>query len=257
MDPEKANQWMTLPMLKTFVRRKKLNKSHKPDILLSMNKTNLLEGLKKHGFYQTITWIQYLEFIDHNANKEEGQGDVPHNNIKQYMVNNQNEYELSVYVVTAEMLESSPNPVARRWFYIEPFSENWRFKAHDDYIVIIVPQLEVNEPSTNNSVKIIPYHHLCQKKVLFNMKMADYPDKYIEIPNTPYQPPKTKEEQWIEAGLKSHYLLQQIIKLGGMKYPNLEPILDMVQDIKLPEHTEHEKERAGIPSGLTNITTID
>jgi hypothetical protein len=31
----------------------------------------------------------------------------------------------------------------------------------------------------------------------------------------------------------------------------------MVQDIKLPEHSEHDKERAGIPSGLTNITTID
>ena len=39
-----------------------------------------------------------------------------------------------------------------------------------------------------------------------------------------------------------------------MKYPNLEPILDMVQDIHLPPHTENDKEIAGIPSGLTNIT---
>lgn len=60
-------------------------------------------------------------------------------------------------------------------------------------------------------------------------------------------------DQWKRYGLKSMYLLQQIIKLGGMNYENLAPILDMVQDIETPAHNEADKERAGIPSALTNV----
>ena len=45
---------------------------------------------------------------------------------------------------------------------------------------------------------------------------------------------------------------------GGGKcdrYENLEPFMDMIQDIQLPNTcTEHDKEMAGIPSALTNIT---
>lgn len=60
-------------------------------------------------------------------------------------------------------------------------------------------------------------------------------------------------DQWKRYGLKSMYLLQQIIKLGGMNYENLAPILDMVQDIETPPHNEADKESAGIPSALTNV----
>jgi hypothetical protein len=49
------------------------------------------------------------------------------------------------------------------------------------------------------------------------------------------------------------FLLECIIKLGGKSNENLEPILDMVQDINIPRHTEKEKEDAGVPSLLTNI----
>ena len=42
--------------------------------------------------------------------------------------------------------------------------------------------------------------------------------------------------------------------MGGKKNPNIEPILDMVQDITLPPHTEMDKELAGVPSVFTNLT---
>ena len=42
--------------------------------------------------------------------------------------------------------------------------------------------------------------------------------------------------------------------MGANKYENLEPIMDLVQDIKIPEHTDHDKESAGVPSTFTNIT---
>ena len=39
------------------------------------------------------------------------------------------------------------------------------------------------------------------------------------------------------------------------KYENIEPFLTMVQDIPIPNTcTEADKEKAGIPSALTNIT---
>lgn len=64
---------------------------------------------------------------------------------------------------------------------------------------------------------------------------------------------KTELDRWKEAALKSHYLLQQLDRLGASKNDNLEPIMDMVQDIDYPEHDDIDKERSGITSNLTNV----
>ena len=65
---------------------------------------------------------------------------------------------------------------------------------------------------------------------------------------------KTELEKWKECGLKSLFLLKELERLGGKQYENLEPILDMVQDINLPDHTELDKELAGVPSVFTGLT---
>lgn len=80
-----------------------------------------------------------------------------------------------------------------------------------------------------------------------------------------YKPPKSELEEWKELGLKSHYLLKQIRDMTSQKkdgefivnekYENIEPFIDMIQDIVVPKTcTEADKEKAGIPSALTNIT---
>jgi len=66
--------------------------------------------------------------------------------------------------------------------------------------------------------------------------------------------PKSDLDQWKECGLKSLFLLNQLDRLGATKYDNLEPIMDMVQDIRIPTHTPMDCENAGIPSVLTNVT---
>lgn len=78
--------------------------------------------------------------------------------------------------------------------------------------------------------------------------------EFIHLPKLEYKPPKSELDQWKECAFKSYYLLNQIIMLGGKKDDNLEPILDMVEDITVPKHTEYDKEFAGVPSTLTNIT---
>ena len=69
-----------------------------------------------------------------------------------------------------------------------------------------------------------------------------------------YIPKKAPLEQWKECGLKSLYLLKELERMGAKQYDNLAPIMDMVQDITVPECTEQDKDNAGIPSILTNIT---
>jgi len=64
----------------------------------------------------------------------------------------------------------------------------------------------------------------------------------------------TELEKWREAALKGDYLLKQLIRLGIGENEMYEPIIDLHQDIILPEHTERDKETAGIPSAFTNIT---
>ena len=60
--------------------------------------------------------------------------------------------------------------------------------------------------------------------------------------------------KWKFNALKLDFLLKEVIKLGGKNCDNLEPILDLHQDIQLNDYSEFEKERSGIPSTFTNIT---
>ena len=66
--------------------------------------------------------------------------------------------------------------------------------------------------------------------------------------------PPNDESKWRSAALKSRYLLVQMERIGAKNYANLSSIMDLLQDIDFPECSEVDKERAGIPSELTNIT---
>lgn len=61
-------------------------------------------------------------------------------------------------------------------------------------------------------------------------------------------------DQWKEAALKCDFLLKELKRLGIEKNDNFACIIDMHQDIIIPQHTERDKEVSGIPSRLTNIT---
>jgi len=57
--------------------------------------------------------------------------------------------------------------------------------------------------------------------------------------------------RWKNSAIKMQYLLHQMIRLGGTNetvYPNLAPLLDLVNDIEIPDITENDKQNAGIPS---------
>ena len=260
MSMEKANRRMSLTELKQFIKAHNLNKIYKPDLLLTQSKGNLIKGLIKHGYWE-------------EPRKPE---------IRRFKIINHNFHELTIYKKRSE------GTLLTRFFYTEPYGATI-FKEYETIqYIYIIPQLEVNEPTTSESVFLIEESVLVSNKYARKIDLHSLYKEWVEeiqsikaklehttdereiikiqseiskknvatynIKPYDYSPPKSELEKWKEVGLKSNYLLQELIKLGGMKYPNLEPILDMVQDIHLPPHTDNDKEIAGIPSGLTNIT---
>jgi len=166
-----------------------------------------------------------------------------------YELINQNEYEISIY------WGYNGNPNVKHFMYVGPYEAKEIRVIKEQHRIAIFPQLEVNDPVTNKAFKDLSLDvgNGLSPKFIFNMEMKEWGEPTI-ILSHPYRPVKTELDLWKECGLKSSYLLNQLIRLGGRKYENLEPILDMVDDIDIPEHTEHDKEFAGIPSVLTNIT---
>ena len=64
-----------------------------------------------------------------------------------------------------------------------------------------------------------------------------------------------ESKQWKQNAIKMKYLLDELVKLGANDekvYPNLAPIMDLVQDIDLPDYDQLDRENAGVPSTLTN-----
>jgi hypothetical protein len=49
-------------------------------------------------------------------------------------------------------------------------------------------------------------------------------------------------------------LIKELKRLGIEKNETLACIVDMHQDIVIPQHSERDKDVAGIPSAFTNVT---
>ena len=62
--------------------------------------------------------------------------------------------------------------------------------------------------------------------------------------------------KWKEAALKSKKILDDISKYVRGCSDTIDSLLDCIQDIPFPPITEADKEHSGVPSTLTNITTI-
>jgi len=124
----------------------------------------------------------------------------------------------------------------------------------DNHQLCIFHSLEVTKPETSQIYKSINDGNIHLRfKPVFKTKMCDF-DGNIIIVDKEFVPKKTELEQWKESSLKANFLLEQIIKMGGKTYENIEPMLDMVEDINVPAHTDYDREIAGVPSKLTNIT---
>lgn len=149
-----------------------------------------------------------------------------------------------------------------RFMYIGAH-EQTTFTCKKSCYIEMIPTMEVLINSNGiETHKFIHSNHEYTK--LFGQNMSDFDGTTIII-DKEYKPPKSEIDQWKELGLKSHYLLKQIENMTSQKkdgevivnekYEPIAPFIDMIQDIVVPKQcTEADRERAGIPSVLTNVT---
>ena len=213
---------------------------------------------------------------------------------KNYIINNSNEYELAcyyyftnsdstymkhfayiephsskniklskvhtiiIYPTMDVLIENSTNAI-KELPMNHPKEPLLKITIHDyeENLKIIKNELK-NEYRNSRNIDVINYYNHNENNHIINyycdVSHIQNPDRIINIQYKQYKKEKTELEQWKEVGLKSNYLLQQLIKLGGKNNENFEPILDLVEDINIPNHNAYDKELAGVPSELTNVT---
>jgi hypothetical protein len=169
--------------------------------------------------------------------------------MKSYEIVNQTQHELAIYWAPDD------NPLFFTHFSYIPGNTTKGIRCNKDkHQLCIFHSLEVTNPTlAPQTLRTIVMDGSTTFDPVFKMKMSDF-DGNIIVVDKAFVPKKTELEQWKESSLKANFLLEQIIKMGGKTYENIEPMLDMVEDIKVPDHTEYDREIAGVPSKLTNIT---
>ena len=129
----------------------------------------------------------------------------------------------------------------------------------ESHVIRIVPTDEIksNDPTNGDVDTMFVVGEINGKEFFEGSSRNGNQDGWdfeYTCPTKIYSPPKDPLTMWKHATLKSIYLLNELIRLGARKNPTYDVILDLIQDIQIPEHSEIDKESAGIPSSFTNIT---
>ena len=169
---------------------------------------------------------------------------------------------------------------------IYPVCVFWRFTVHSDpppqwhMFSIVIPELGGVTNLTfsrHHDLKVVPLEDITSDNPtnidsLFEVCQLNGPNffdntspvdssQYVDEINYFYMIERKEYTQrldpltmWKNASLKSMYLLKELVRFGADKNDTYGMILDLVQDIKLPDFTEMDKEIAGVPSSFTNVT---
>lgn len=171
------------------------------------------------------------------------QGNLRNSEKKLYKIFNNNNYSVCLF------WGKEGTSIIKYFHYVSEFNDT-EFTSPSTYKIIAIPSDEFsNQLSKDDEIDYLT----TDKFIVGEFNLVEFENIEIQLIKE-YKPSKTELEKWKECGLKSLFLLKEIERMGGKKYENLEPILDMVQDIPLPNHTELDREKAGIPSVFTNIT---
>ena len=130
----------------------------------------------------------------------------------------------------------------------------------NQHTIRVVPtdEIQSNEPTNVESMYVVGEingkEFFETSSIIENEELEEGWEYVYTCPTKVYSPSKDPLTMWKHATLKSIFLLNELIRLGAKKNDTYGVILDMVQDIQLPEYSEIDKENAGIPSSFTNIT---
>ena len=133
-----------------------------------------------------------------------------------------------------------------------------RFNIRHKFIAIPIeefdtPPAELNE-LIQTPIRQTIFHDQHVKDVLEFFEQTNEQPLIIINDIKDYKPPKNELDKWKETAFKSLFLLTELKRMGASNNENLAPMIDMIEDISLPPHTELDKELAGVPSAFTNVT---
>ena len=154
-------------------------------------------------------------------------------------VNIQNLTEQNVHVYWTDIREDAPDySNCKKLFTLSVGGANDLLYVKDT-TKIIVSKVELN----------VECYYLDIKDHILNEISTGETNGIYEIKED-----KRELEQWKEAALKCDFLIKQLKRFGIDKNDNYASIVDLHEDIVIPEHSERDKEIAGIPSVFTNVT---
>jgi len=186
------------------------------------------------------------------------QNNLPGNKKQKVRIENPNTYPVCVFW---RFTDHSDPPQWHMFSMVIPELggvTNLTFSRHHD--LKVVPLEEITSDNPTNIDSLFEVCILNGPNFFDNTSPVDssqYVDEinyFYMIERKEYTPRLDPLTMWKNASLKSMYLLKELIRLGADKNDTYGIILDLVQDIKLPEITEMDKEIAGVPSTFTNIT---
>jgi hypothetical protein len=177
-----------------------------------------------------------------------------------FHIYNDNDYSVSVYFKRLEAREGgvAPNSYSH-WMDIPHFgNSSIRQDTHNAHLIFLPTEVCLNGthqiPKDNLSLDEIQQLFTVTDLTIGQNNVYQRPNNELYLIRD-FTPKKSEVQQWRECGLKSLYLLDQLIKLGAKSNDTYESILDLVQDIPVPRHEQIDRENAGVPSAFTNITT--
>ena len=135
---------------------------------------------------------------------------------------------------------------------------NLTFSRHHDLKVVPLEDITSDNPTNIDSLFEVCIlngpNFFDNTSPVDSSQYVDEINYFYMIERKEYIPRLDPLTMWKNASLKSMYLLKELIRFGADKNDTYGMILDLVQDIKLPEFTEMDKEIAGVPSTFTNLT---
>jgi hypothetical protein len=133
-----------------------------------------------------------------------------------------------------------------------------RFNKRHKFIAVPVEEFETPPTEWNELIQTpirqTIFHDQHVKDVLEFSEQTNEQPLVIINDIKDYKPPKNELDRWKETAFKSLFLLTELKRMGASNNENLAPMIDMIEDIILPPHTELDKELAGVPSVFTNVT---
>lgn len=173
---------------------------------------------------------------------------------------NDNDYSVSIYF---KRIQAHPGEIGANcyshWSDVTHFGQFSIRQDHADCHLYFLP----TEVCLHGDHQI-PKDHLTLEEIQSLFTITDVTigkNNVYQRPNNElylikeFTPKKNELQKWKECGLKSLFLLDQLIKLGAKSNDTYASILDLVEDIQVPPHEQIDRENAGIPSAFTNITT--